>query len=84
MNVGEGYEIVWDESAPKGRRIVKEGQTAKAEAPEVILNDGLGALSDESIRNEIEKFTGVRPHHRTGRAKLIAEWEAAHGINADD
>ena len=31
MDIREGYEIVWDEKAPKGRRIVKVGQGRQAE-----------------------------------------------------
>ena len=36
MIIGDGYEIVFDEKAPKGRRIVKIGQAeTKAEPQEV-------------------------------------------------
>ena len=73
MNVGDDYEIVQDETAPKGRRIVKKGQAVKAEV--TALDD----MTDEEIRDEIEALTGTRPHHRTGRAKLIEQWEAAYG-----
>ena len=76
MKIGDDYEIVHDAQAPKGRRIIKKGQAAKAEVTEAI---GLDAMSDDDIRAEVEKLTGNRPHHRTGRAKLIAEWEAAYG-----
>ena len=73
MNVGDDYEIVQDETAPKGRRIVKKGQAVKTEV--TALDD----MTDEEIRDEIEALTGTRPHHRTGRAKLIEQWEAAYG-----
>jgi hypothetical protein len=84
MNIGDDYEVIQDETAPKGRRIVKKGQAVKAEvsapnpkdAPRVAVFDGIN-MSDDDIRDEIEKLTGNRPHHRTGRAKLIAEWEEA-------
>jgi len=31
MNIGDEYEIVQDEKAPKGRRIIKKGQAVKKE-----------------------------------------------------
>jgi hypothetical protein len=36
MKLGDGYEVVWDEKAPKGRRIVKVGQGREEE---VILSE---------------------------------------------
>ncbi|MEN6451682.1 MAG: hypothetical protein ABFC96_14415 [Thermoguttaceae bacterium] len=34
-------------------------------------SDDLSTLSDDELRDLIEQRTGKRPHHRTGRAKLI-------------
>jgi len=31
MNIGDEYEVVQDEKAPKGRRIIKKAEAVKAE-----------------------------------------------------
>lgn len=77
MNISDDYEIIKDEKAPKGRRIVKKGLAVKAEV--IALSPDEVDLSDDELRDEIEELTGKRPHHRTGREKLIAEWEAVYG-----
>jgi hypothetical protein len=88
MKIGDDYEIVHDETAPKERRIVKKGQSETAQTQvtglggekidvRTIADISIHDMSDDDIRSLIERHTGTRPHHRTGRAKLIAEWEAA-------
>ena len=32
-------------------------------------------LSDDELRKAIEEATGKAPHHRTGRAKLLSQYE---------
>lgn len=34
------------------------------------------SLTDAELRAAIEAATGTAPHHRTGRAKLLAQYEA--------
>ena len=81
MNIGDDYEVIQDKTTPKGRRIVKKGQWRKeSEADKSeVTGDPVPNMTDDQIRDEIEALTGKRPHHRTGRAKLIVEWEAAYG-----
>ena len=73
MNIGDDYEIIQDQTAPKGRRIVKKGQVVEKEVT------GFDDMTDDELRDEIEALTGTRPHHRTGRAKLVEQWTAAYG-----
>jgi hypothetical protein len=61
---GQGFKIIDARFAPKGG------------APKPVSDNPLDAMSDDAIRDEIERLTGERPHHKTGRAKLIALWEA--------
>ncbi len=42
--------------------------TVLSDAEEIELND---AMTDDELRDMIERKTGKRPHHRMGRAKLI-------------
>jgi hypothetical protein len=70
MDLGDGYEILLDEKAPKGRRIVKR-QAIEAEVT--------GEPTDAELRDAIEAITGERPHHRTGRSKLVEMLKEAQG-----
>lgn len=79
MDVGDEFEIVQDPKAPKGRRIVRKGKApAQAVKEEVMADDPALDMTDDEIRDEVESLTGKRPHHKTGRAKLIEQWEAAY------
>ncbi|QAZ45948.1 hypothetical protein [Mesorhizobium sp. Pch-S] len=45
------------------------------DAPKIELGTDSGEeFSDEQLRDAIEAASGQRPHHMTGRAKLIAQF----------
>lgn len=67
MNIGVEYEIVMDETAPKGRRIVR-----KAAQSGGIGTDSGDQFSDAQLRGAIKAATGKAPAPRMSRDKLIA------------
>lgn len=77
--VGVEFDVIPDPKAPKGYRIIRIGQEpAKKDDGSVQLAKDDIDMSDDEIRDEIEALTGKRPHHKTGRAKLIEQWQAAY------
>jgi len=42
-----------------------------------ILPDGYEDMSDDKLREEIERLAGAKPHHRTSRANLVSMYEQA-------
>ncbi len=90
MNVGPEFEVIEDEKAPKGRRIVRKGEKPAEIADPVDTSDidtrtvedpqtsepnvalDLDAMSDDELRDYVERMTGEKPHHRAGREKLLA------------
>jgi hypothetical protein len=83
MNIGDDYEVVQDETAPKGRRIVKKGQAVQAKTQEQAEDEVTvtgtysgDQFSDEQLRAMIKAKTGKAPGGRTGRAKLIEQYKA--------
>jgi uncharacterized protein YgbK (DUF1537 family) len=79
MNVGDDYEIVQDETAPKGRRIVKKGQAqaVKAEviAPVDMAMTPVDDFSDSQLRDIIKEKTGKPFGGRAKRETLIGEFK---------
>lgn len=72
------YEIIQDPKAPKGRRIVKKGQS-KAVKAEVSAKIDLGTdsgdqFSDAQLRDAIKVATGKAPGGRASRETLIAQY----------
>jgi hypothetical protein len=72
---------VVNKDAPNGFMIINEsdfdasihiklGETAKAEP-----DDGI-AMTDAELRAFIGEATGATPHHKTGRASLVAQYKA--------
>lgn len=82
-----GMKIVDAGFAPDGAKIINP-HTARERAPTPQPQstvDGIGTdsgdqFSDEQLFDIIEKASGTRPHHKTGRAKLI---EIFNSLNAD-
>ena len=76
MDIGKDYEIVQDEKAPKGRRIIKKGQGVKAEvtAKAGISTDSGEQFSDAQLRDAIREATGKAPGGRASRETLIAQF----------
>jgi hypothetical protein len=73
---------VVNKDAPNGFMIINEsdfdasihtkfGETAKAEP----VDDGI-AMTDAELRAFIGEATGTTPHHKTGRASLVAQYKA--------
>lgn len=64
---------------------VYRGDGRSAGAPEVALTDTeeaelVGAMTDDELRDYIERKTGKKPHHKAGHDKLVAQaTEAAKG-----
>jgi hypothetical protein len=50
MKIGDDYEVIEDETAPKGRRIIKIGQVEKAEK--------------EQVSNKVVNFASNAPKKR--------------------
>lgn len=66
MNIGEDYEVVEDPEAPKGRRIVKKGQS---EAPkEEVTRSAL-----DIARDAYQEATGNKPDGRWSLTRLTDE-----------
>lgn len=55
-----------DAQAERARRFVRLADAVGADT--ALARD---SLSDDELRDLIEQKTGKRPHHKTGRAKLI-------------
>jgi len=72
MEIGNEYEIVQDNTAPKGRRIVKKGQ-ARQEVTGIGTDSG-DQFSDAQLRDSIKAATGKAPGPRTTRENLIAQF----------
>lgn len=69
-----------------GPRLFKKGEDIPAgyvDSPAKVVDepgDGID-MTDDELRAEIEKLTGKKPHHKSGRAKLIELWEEAYTGN---
>ena len=51
-------------------------ETARIQGtPEELGTDSGDQFSDEQLRDVIETVTGTKPHHKTGRAKLVAQYD---------
>lgn len=70
LNVGPEFEVIEDKKAPKGRRIVRKDGAAPAKTEK---EDDVDA-TDQELRDYIQDRTGDMPHHKTGRAKLVAQY----------
>lgn len=81
-----GMKIVDARFAPEDAKIInphKKRDKASAQQP-LASFDGIGTdsgdqFSEEQLRAAIEAATGERPHHKTGRAKLV---ETFNSLNA--
>jgi hypothetical protein len=40
-----------------------------------VESDGIELLDDKQLRKKVHEYLGVKPHHRTGRKKLLAMLE---------
>lgn len=56
-------------------QVLPENDSTEEEIVEAI--DAFEGISDTDIADEIEKITGARPHHKTGRIKLISMLQLA-------
>ena len=76
MNIGDEYEIVQDEKAPKGRRIVKKGQAVKevTNSKVELGTDSGDQFSDAQLRDAIKQATGKWPAGRASRETLIKQF----------
>lgn len=77
MEIEAGYEIVQDETAPKGRRIIKKGKEVEKEVtakPKGIGTDSGSQFSDAQLRDAIKQATGKAPGGRASRETLIAQY----------
>ena len=76
----KGYRIInlssFDPAKHEAWTDAKEAETVKAETVETEVT---GEPTDDELRDAIETLTGTRPHHRTGRAKLIDMLKEAQG-----
>lgn len=62
-------KIVDARFAPEGEEIIDMTGDEPADSGDNI------AMTDDQIRDEIERITGKKPHHAKKRETLIAEWE---------
>ena len=68
----KGYRIInLSDFDPTKHEAWTDGQEAKAVKAEAVEAQVSGEPSDDELRDAIETLIGTRPHHRTGRAKLV-------------
>ncbi|MFP1634093.1 hypothetical protein ACLB6G_20375 [Zhengella sp. ZM62] len=71
MKIGEGFKVIDDPKAPKGRRIVPADA---AVAPSGVGTDSGDQFSDAQLRDAIKEATGKAPGPRTSREKLVEQF----------
>ena len=70
-----GFKIIDARFAPEGEAV--------DEKIELGTDSGEG-FSDDELRSAIEAATGQRPHHFTGREKLIAQFNELNATAASE
>lgn len=73
--VAKGFKIIDARFKPE------DAEEIEVEVEKIDLGTDSGdQFSDEQLRDMIEQETGERPHHKTGRAKLV---ETFNKLNAE-
>ena len=73
----DGFMIINADDFDPARheRFGADPETARIQGtPEELGTDSGDQFSDEQLRDVIETITGTKPHHKTGRAKLVDQY----------